>query len=150
MKAEPPRRPQTLATTLNSASEDLTRRLRRAPNASELAAELGFSREYVIDALIAAWHCDPLPLDSCDGDDHRFAAAVAACEESLEAVESGSVPRRLLAGLPRYERAVVMMRFSGAMSQHQIAERLGISRPQVSELLAKALSRIRAGVNRTR
>ena len=138
-----PQRPQTLSSLLSFASAELTQRLGRAPNASELAAELEISREYLITALIATSHYDSPCTESCDGDDQRLASAVAAFENGLEELDDGQVPRRLLAGLPRNERAVLLMRFGGAMTQIQIAERLGISQLHVYRLLAKALGRIR-------
>ena len=138
-----PQRPQTLSSLLSFASAELTQRLGRAPNASELAAELEISREYLITALIATSHYDSPCAESCDGDDQRLASAVAAFENGLEELDDGHVPRGLLAGLPRNERAVLLMRFGGAMTQIQIAERLGISQLHVYRLLAKALGRIR-------
>jgi len=138
-----PHRLQNLYSLLSCASAELAQRLGRAPNASELAAELGISREYVITALTATSHYDSPSTESCDGHDQRLASAVASFENGLEEFDNGEVPRRLLAGLPRNERAVLLMRFGGAMTQVQIAERLGISQLHVYGLLAKALGRIR-------
>ena len=138
-----PHRLQTLYPLLSVATAELSTRLGRAPNASELAAELGLCREYVIAALIEVWHDDTPSTDSCRGEDHRLAAAVPAFGTGVEAFDNGEWSQRLIADLPRYARAVVLMRFGGAMTQTQIAERLGVSQLCVSRLLATALDRVR-------
>ena len=141
----PPQR-QDLYPQLNAASAELARRLGRAPNASELAAELGLNREDVIVGLTTGWHYEAPSNgggDCGDCGEPRRAEAAAAFEKRLEESGKAEMFRRLLAGLPRCERAVVLMRFSGAMTQTQIAAQLGIPQPQVSRLLANSLRRMR-------
>jgi RNA polymerase sigma-B factor len=137
-------RPQNLYPLLNIASGKLSERLGRAPNASELAAELGVSRDDVIAVLVALWRYDAPSADCSVGDDPRPAAAIAAFEKGWDAFDNGEISQQLCASLPQLERAVLLMRFIGAMTQTQIAAHLGISQLHVSELLATSLGRLRA------
>jgi RNA polymerase sigma-B factor len=52
----------------------------------------------------------------------------------------------LLAALPARERAILMMRFYGNMTQSDIAERIGISQMHVSRLLTRTLTQLRKGM----
>jgi len=52
--------------------------------------------------------------------------------------------RPLIEALPERERAILMMRFFGEMSQSQIAERVGISQMHVSRLLSRTLRDLHA------
>lgn len=141
-----PRRLKELHLRLNAATAELAQRLGRAPTASELAAELGVSREEVVEGLIAGSSYSTLSIDSYgrgNEDGAGLADVVGEIDHDLEQIENRELLRQLLATLPQRERAVLMMRFFESMTQTQIAERVGISQMHVSRLLARSLDRIR-------
>lgn len=144
-----PTRLKDLHPLLAVASADLSQRLGRAPSVSELAAELAVSREDVVVALNAAWSCEPSPVDGCERahhDDPRLSAAVAAFDKGLEKLGNRDAVREVLADLSEPGRVAVLLRLSGAMTQSQIAGYLGVSRIQVSGLLAESLRTMREHV----
>lgn len=141
-----PTRLQDLHPLLNSARAELAQRLGRAPSASELAAEVGVSRDDLIVALNAAWFRESPPIDVCDrahGDDLSLAEAVLAFDRAVAKLSNREALRQVLESLPVPERAAVLLRVFGSMTQTQIAGHLGVSQIQVSRLLAKSLGTIR-------
>ena len=54
--------------------------------------------------------------------------------------------RRLLGVLPEKQRAVIVLRFLQSQTQSEIAERVGVSRTEVFQLLLKALAALRQGL----
>jgi RNA polymerase sigma-B factor len=53
----------------------------------------------------------------------------------------------ILDTLPDRERAILVMRFFGNMTQTQIGEKIGISQMHVSRLLQQTLARLREQLN---
>jgi DNA-binding transcriptional regulator LsrR (DeoR family) len=49
------------------------------------------------------------------------------------------------ASIPERDRAIVIMRFFGDMTQTQIGQQLGISQMHVSRLLSRSLEQLRVG-----
>jgi RNA polymerase sigma-B factor len=141
-----PRQSQELLLEMRAAEEDLTRRLSRAPDDSELAATLGVPEADVLEArrahlAFSAYSLDaPLPgeqdpalLGDMLGEDDQ-ALAHATDIESVTAH---------LDELPQREQRILMLKFYGNLTQEQIAERLGISQMHVSRLLNRALAYLR-------
>ncbi len=143
-----PRRLKELHLRLGSATADLSQRLGRAPTATELAAELGMERDEVVEGLVAGSSYNTLSIDtggstSEDDDARAIADTLGDVDASLERIEDREALRPLLEALPERERMVLVLRFFEAMTQTQIAERVGISQMHVSRLLAKSLARLR-------
>jgi RNA polymerase sigma-B factor len=144
-----PRRLRELQSTIHQAAADLSQRLGRAPRPSEIAAELGMPLATVIDGLHLqnAGRC--LSLDEPADDDGgsrgrtRFGAALGRTDPELELVEYREALGPLLDQLPDRERTMVLLRFFGGLTQHEIAQRLGISQMHVSRLLAATLAGLR-------
>ncbi|SON60465.1 RNA polymerase sigma factor SigF [Mycobacterium simulans] len=142
-----PRRLKELHLRLGAATADLSQRLGRAPTATELAMELGMDRGEVVEGLVAGSSYNTLSIDSGGGSDDDDARAIADTlgdvDAGLERIENREALRPLLEALPERERTVLILRFFEAMTQTQIAERVGISQMHVSRLLAKSLARLR-------
>jgi RNA polymerase sigma-B factor len=51
-----------------------------------------------------------------------------------------------LATLPERERAIVVLRFFGNLTQTQIADRVGLSQMHVSRLLAASITKLRTAM----
>ena len=82
-----------------------------------------------------------------DGDGPAPLAERMAFEEpGFESIDDRETIRPLLEQLPERERRIVLLRFFRHQTQAQIAEQLGISQMQVSRLLARSLSTLRAGL----
>lgn len=141
-----PRRMKELHLRINAATGELSQRLGRAPNASELAAELGVERDEVLDGLMAGSSYNTMSIDgtgSGDEESRSIADTLGDVDPRLENVEYREALRPLLAELPERERKVLVLRFFESMTQSQIGERLGISQMHVSRLLAKSLAQLR-------
>jgi RNA polymerase sigma-B factor len=125
---------------------ELSQRLGRAPNVSEVAAHLGIDREVVVDATIGGGNYSTLstdmPVKSGDADS-AFGDTYGDIDSNLGKVLDVETVRPLIAALPDRERTVVRLRFFEDMTQTQIADQIGCSQMHVSRLLAKALNHLR-------
>ncbi len=139
-----PRRVKELYPRISGATRKLTQQHGRAPTASELAAELHADRDEIVEALIALSSRRTLStdLEVCRSS-RASAEAMGKIDSRLSEIEDREMLRPLLAALPDLELTVLGMRFFESLSQSQIAERIGISQPQVSRLLAKSLAHLR-------
>ncbi|GAB3002945.1 SigB/SigF/SigG family RNA polymerase sigma factor [Mycobacterium bourgelatii] len=146
-----PRRIKELQSQLNTATNDLTRQLQRAPNASELAERLGIDRAVVVDVMVANSNYSVLSMDAPRGEGDEgdsLKDTMGSTDPSLEKILSVETVRPLIAALPERERMVIKLRFFDEMTQTEIAERVGCSQMHVSRLLARALDKLRSGAHR--
>jgi RNA polymerase sigma-B factor len=144
-----PRRIKELLPQLNKARADLSQRLERAPNASEIAEHLGIDRELVVEATIAGGNYSTMSTDlpfSSDDADTVLADTLGSVDPGLDKVLEVESVRPLIAALPERERTVIRLRFFDNLSQTQIAERIGCSQMHVSRILANALNHLRSHV----
>lgn len=141
-----PRRIKDVHLQIRHAVPELSQRLGRSPNASELATELGVDRQEIIEGLLAGNSYSTLSIDGAGGgaDARPWADRVGEADHVLERIENREALLQMLATLPERERTLVTLRFFASMTQSQIAEQLGISQMHVSRLLAKALRQLRA------
>ena len=144
-----PRGIKEILPQLNRARSELSQRLGRAPNATEVAEFLGLERQTVVEATIASGNYSTISTDMTFGsdDDHlALSDTFGSIDSNLEKVLDVESVRPLLAALPDRERIVLRLRFFDNMTQTQIAERVGCSQMHVSRLLTKALERLRSQV----
>jgi len=147
-----PRRMKELGSQLNSARDDLSQRLGRAPTASEIASHLGLEHEEVVQAQIASSAYSTVSSDAPgpgaggDDDGRSVNESIGDIDANLEKVLDVETARPLLAKLPERQQTVLMLRFFENMTQTQIAERLGISQMHVSRLLSRSLAELRGQV----
>ena len=149
MMGEVPRRMKDLQAQLNNARAELSQRLGRTPNASEVAQHLGVDSESVIEATIAGGNYSTLSTDVQAGPDDQFKAlgeTLGDVDPGLDRVLDVETARPLIAALPNQQRTVLTLRFFENMSQSQIGERMGYSQMHISRLLAKALDALRSQV----
>ncbi len=141
-----PRRLKELHLRLGAATAELSQRLGRAPNATELAQELGMDRDEVVEGLVAGSGYNTLSIDgggSGSEDAPAIADSLGDVDPGLDRIENREALRPLLAALPERERTVLLLRFFESLTQTQIADRVGVSQMHVSRLLAKSLARLR-------
>jgi RNA polymerase sigma-B factor len=141
-----PRRPQELHARISAARESFAHRRGRLPTVTEVATELGVPEHDVLEALqVAASYrtvaFDIAPSDGSRRDDDRH---LRVDEPGFAAVERRSAIQALLTRLPDRERTVVRLRFVDEMTQSDIARLVGLSQMQISRLLQRSLTRMRA------
>lgn len=111
---------------------------------ARLAAEVEESVEVVREALVARSGFDLLSLDRPSDAAGTLPDVADAGDHATEAVEARAMLQPLVASMDERERQLLTWRFVDEMSQRQIAERLGMTQVQVSRLLHKLLTELRA------
>ncbi|WP_308262069.1 SigB/SigF/SigG family RNA polymerase sigma factor [Rhodococcus erythropolis] len=140
-----PRSLQENYLALKKARSSLTQSLGREPTVPELAAHLevepgdiaqivAAGDSYQSTSLDAATSTDGLPLGDTLGD----------YDAALDEVDNHETLRPALLALPERERAIVLYRFFGGLTQSEIAEKVGLSQMHVSRLLTQSLKTLRA------
>jgi RNA polymerase sigma-B factor len=145
-----PRGMQERVMKLDTAAQELHRKLGRSPSPKELAAELGCSEEEVLEAMEAASAYDAVSLEqqrSGDADNgsssDTFQDKLGTEEERYELVEYGATIAPTLKALSPRERLILHLRFVEDMTQSEIADRIGVSQMHVSRLIRRSLARLR-------
>ena len=141
-----PRRLQELKLEIARATDALTQQLGRSPTVVDLARHLHLEEEEVIAGLNCAHAYSALSLHTpVSGDDSgtEMGDLLGDVDHDLDGVEDREALRPMIARLPRREQRILAMRFSGNMTQSQIAAEIGISQMHVSRLLSGALARLR-------
>lgn len=141
-----PRRLKDLHVSINGVVSELSQQLGRAPKPSEIAERLDVPVADVLEGLEASEAYRSSSLDEMLSSEKGSATVgelVGAADAELDRVDSRQALRPVLAELPPRERAIVVLRFFGNMTQTQIAEEVGISQMHVSRLLAQTLTRLR-------
>ena len=144
-----PRRLKEAQRHLATAGAELSQRLRRSPTSRELAAHLGWALEDVLDGLRAADAYRPVSLDvppAPGATAPKLGDLLGSEHAGFEGVDNLQSLKPLIAGLADRDRAVLAMRFTGEMTQSEIAARIGTSQMQVSRILARILCRLREGL----
>jgi RNA polymerase sigma-B factor len=135
-----PRSLQERALAVRRELNQLSSELGRDPTPRELAARCDLPVEDVIEACVAAdarfaasldheHRLDPLPIRA--GEDPGFGR-----------VEERDVVGRAMRALPAREKRMLALRFGQDLTQHEIAQDMGISQMQVHRVLTRALERV--------
>jgi RNA polymerase sigma-B factor len=143
-----PRGMQERVMKLDTAAQELHRKLGRSPQPKELAAQLECSEEEVLEAMEAASAYDAVSLeaqrgDSDNGGSDTFQDTLGTDEERYELVEYGATIAPTLKALSPRERLILHLRFVEDMTQSEIADRIGVSQMHVSRLIRRSLARLR-------
>ncbi|MFD4926461.1 SigB/SigF/SigG family RNA polymerase sigma factor [Streptomyces goshikiensis] len=151
-----PRRLQELRTELAKAQESLTDVLGRAPTVKEIAQHLELPEEEVIEGLVAANGYTSGSLDTAgsDGDNQStssrgtrpLAEKIGDNDPAMELFEEFHTLAPLLEKLDERDLLILRMRFGEEKTQAEIGAELGISQMQVSRILSRTLTRLRAGM----
>ncbi|MGW3324240.1 SigB/SigF/SigG family RNA polymerase sigma factor [Streptomyces virginiae] len=151
-----PRRLQERRTELAKAQEALTDVLGRSPTVKEVAQHLELTEDEVIEGLVAANGYTSGSLDtSAEGDEpstttsrttRPLADRLGEVDPAMELFEEFHTLAPLLEQLDERDRRILRLRFGEDRTQAEIGAELGISQMQVSRLLSRTLSRLRAGM----
>jgi len=149
-----PRGMQERVMKLDTAAQELHRRIGRSPSPKELGTELGLTEEEVLEAMEAASAYDAVSLEQQKGDPDEskdtFQDSLGTEEERYELVEYGAAIAPTLKALTPRERLILHLRFVEDLTQSEIAERIGVSQMHVSRLIRRSLTRLRAVADRER
>jgi RNA polymerase sigma-B factor len=143
-----PRGVQERAMQVDRAVKELSGRLGRSPSVDEVAEQLDASPEDILEAMEAGLAYEAMSLDAqragADAEGDTFADGIGVEDERFDLVEYEATIEPTLKALPKRDQVVLHLRFAQDMTQSQIAERIGVSQMQVSRLIRRALSRLRA------
>ncbi|MBT8224055.1 MAG: SigB/SigF/SigG family RNA polymerase sigma factor [Dactylosporangium sp.] len=140
-----PRKQQELRLRISRTRDELTQRLGRSPTVADVAGHLQVGEDQVIEAMVAANGYRPASLHALTARDHEFELVdrLGEVEPGYDVIELRESIGPAVARLPARERKIIELRFSGDLSQSQIAAQLGISQMHVSRLLARSLRQLR-------
>ncbi len=148
-----PRRLQELRVDIAKGKEELATQLGRDATVKELAAFLDMSEEEICEGIVAAngyvaGSIDtPGASDEDAGDGGRtYADTMGDLDPAMDLFEDLHTLAPLLEQLDERERTIIEMRFGQELTQSRIGEELGISQMHVSRLLARTLTKLRAGL----
>lgn len=140
----PPRRVQELQAQVRTVAADVTQRVGRPAQPSELARELGTTVGDVSEALTAGTCMFPASLDQPPTSGARpLSDVLADSQDAFEHVESVVAVSQLCRDLRDEDRELIRLRFYEGLSQREMALRLGVSQMQVCRRLNRLLSVLR-------
>jgi RNA polymerase sigma-B factor len=141
-----PRDLQELAMKVDRVSEELSRRIGRAPTPGEIGEEIGVTTEQVLEAREAAGAYRAVSLDRPRDDDEEgdgMADTMGAEDPGYGLAEDAATVERLMSALSDREREVLRLRFQEDLTQSEIGARVGVSQMHVSRLIRQAVARLR-------
>jgi len=137
---------QELVLEVREATGHLTQELGRPPAESDLAHYLGVSGGDVRDAQFAAMAFQTSSLDAPvvgRPDGAKLADLIGGEDRRVEHMLTMQAVATHWGELPARERAILLLRFNGDLTQSEIGRQLGISQMQVSRLLSHAFGYLR-------
>jgi RNA polymerase sigma-B factor len=140
-----PRRLQELRSLISQTSAELAQELGREPTNSDIADRLDVGVAEVEHAVATTTGLRPASLDAPAGagTERVLHETVGSVDPDVELVEYRSALKGLIAGLPPNARELLSLRFSGDLTQSEIASRLGTSQMNVSRMLSSILTKFR-------
>ena len=154
-----PRSVRRRARELNAATETLTRRLGRTPDQSQLADAMGVDLHTLFRMQTESDHGRFIPLErttegTASGSripmEHLIAATEDEVDERLTLSQEIDKMRDALVDLPDQERNVLSLYYFEELKLAEIAQILGVSESRVSQIRAKAISRLRVSLRSLR
>jgi RNA polymerase sigma-B factor len=143
-----PRGLQELALKVQDAEIKLSSRAQRSPSVLEIAQYLEIEIEQVLEALevLATHHA--ASLDAPVGqvlDDETLTRldTIGQEDDRFDLVDTAATLSAAVQRLPDSDRNVLALRFDEELTQHQIAERIGVSQMQVSRILRRITDQLR-------
>ena len=144
-----PRWVQEARSRVRRAQQELvTARQGRSPTVAEVARHTGLAEEDVILGLEAYRAYSAVSLDApLPGLDNSSLADTMGSEDTASTWSSTAWHcARCSRSCPERERRILFLRFFGSMTQHQIAELVGLSQMHVSRLIARSCATLRQGM----
>lgn len=142
-----PRSLQERSLQVARASEQMTQRLNRPPDPTELAEQLNLTEEEVIEALDARNAYASSSMD--EPTDNTGVTLLERLEEDdirLLMADDRVVVQEAIKKLPERQQRILELRFNQDMTQSEIADEVGISQMHVSRLLSRAFYSLRESI----
>jgi RNA polymerase sigma-B factor len=145
----PPRRVQEIQLRVLAARERLAATHDAPPSVEDIARDLGESTRHVAEALRLEGCFTPTSLehplpsgagtiaDLLEGDD----------EDHYDAAEARAMLGPVVRKLQERDRTVLRLRFFEGLNQREIGARLGVTQTQVSRILGRIMSELRASLD---
>ncbi|EWM66194.1 MULTISPECIES: SigB/SigF/SigG family RNA polymerase sigma factor [Micromonospora] len=145
-----PRPTQELGARVPEARGRLAQQHGRQPTDRELADDLEVTVAQVLAAVVAlgVYRLASLNEPRLAADRIERHARSGTVDAGYAAVDDHLTLGPLLAALPPRELRILTMRFTGDLTQAQIAARVGLSQMHVSRLLKRSLAQLRTGLLR--
>ena len=147
-----PRDLQELALKVERALGDLQRELHRAPTVAELAGRVRAPEEQVLEALEAGAAHRATSLQAPRGTESEpgetLGDTIGSSEDGFDLAEHRATLANLLCVLAPREREILRLRFEEDLTQEEIGRIVGVSQMQVSRLIRRSLTQMRAAAER--
>lgn len=140
------RRLQELHLRIRRAAENLVQELGHEASEQEIAARVGMAPGEVREGIAAGAAYRVYSLNapvSVEDDGVELGDLMGDDDGDLESFADRAALSQVIAELPDDDQALLALRFSGGLSQSEIAGQLGVSQMQVSRLLGRVLGRLR-------
>jgi RNA polymerase sigma factor FliA len=154
-----PRSVRRRARDMNTATEALTRELGRSPDQTQVANRMGIDLNTLFRWQAEGDNGRFIPLErTVDGAppgsriplEHLMTSTDDEIEERITAGQEVARLRDALLTLPEQERNVLTLYYFEELKLHEIAVLLGVSESRVSQIRAKAITRLRKGLSTLR
>lgn len=154
-----PRSVRRRARELHAATEGLTRRLGRAPDQTQLADAMGMDLNALFRLQTESDHGRFIPLErTTEGTptgsriamEYLIASSDEDLDDRLTLSQEVDKMRDALLALPEQERNVLSLYYFEELKLSEIAAILGVSESRVSQIRAKAISRLRVSLRSLR
>ncbi|MCW2866441.1 MAG: sigma-70 region 2 domain protein, partial [Marmoricola sp.] len=145
----PPRRVQELQLQIAGVEGQLGSTVGHHPDADEVAAAVGCTREDVVEAYAARGCFSATSLDSTPADSDAaapMADRLGDDDPGMAEVETRELLRPALETLKERDRLIVRLRFFDGLNQYEIADQLGVTQVQVSRLLQRIMRDLRVAL----
>jgi len=150
-----PRSVRRRARELNSATEQLTRELGKAPDQQQIASRMGIDLPTLFRWQSEGDNSRFIPLErTAEGAssgsripmEHLVASTDLEIEDRITMGQEVAKLRDALMALPEQERNVLTLYYFEELKLHEIAALLHVSESRVSQIRAKAIGRLRKGL----
>jgi len=144
----PTRRIQELQARITTAEADLAFELGASPRPTQIAERLGVPVEPVVEALASDGCFTPTSLDLAvrPGRSAPLGELLPGADDDQRAAEARLMLDPALGTLSERDRLILRLRFFEGLTQHEVAEKIGVTQMQVSRLLTRILAELRHSV----
>ncbi|WP_031545185.1 RNA polymerase sigma factor SigB [Salinicoccus luteus] len=147
-----PRRIKEIGPKIKNANDELTNRLERSPQISEIAEHLNVSEEDVLEAMEMGQSYNALSVDHSieadkDGSTVTLLDVMGQSDDNYDLSEKRLILEKVLPILSEREREIIQFTFMEGLSQKETGERVGLSQMHVSRLQRTAINKLRQAVS---
>jgi len=142
-----PRRLQEINVSLKASARRIAAAHERPATVAELADEAGVGCTEVLETLAAVKALEPVSLaEHANGNAGHGLEVPGSTEQGYEEGENRAVLSRGFRALDERERRLLHLAYFEGMSQHRIADEVGLSQVHVSRLTRGALEKLRTEI----